>query len=215
MTEAEWLAATDPTPMLRHLLRVRDERKLRLFGCSCVRQVWSLLDDGESRRAVEVSEKFADGEVSKCDLDEAVRFSCDASERLETYCISSLPKEKLLIAENKWIAAEMAWKATVGWYEVVELSSCSVGFGTNVLELLRDIFGNPFRPITINPSWLTSTATALAQQMYDSRDFTAMPILADALQDAGCDSEDVLNHCRSEGVHIRGCFVVDLILGKG
>ncbi|HEV3436425.1 MAG TPA: hypothetical protein VG122_03635 [Gemmata sp.] len=80
--------------------------------------------------------------------------------------------------------------------------------------LIRDIFGNPFCPITIDPSWLTSTVVSLASQMYDSRDFSAMPILADALQDAGCDNEDVLNHCRVEGVHVRGCFVVDRLLGK-
>ena len=80
---------------------------------------------------------------------------------------------------------------------------------------LRDIFGNPFRPISFAPDWRTSTAFALAQQMYDSRDFGAMPILADALQDAGCDNEDVLSHSRDpKQVHVRGCWVVDLVLGK-
>jgi hypothetical protein len=80
--------------------------------------------------------------------------------------------------------------------------------------LLRDIFGNPFRPIAIDPSWLTSTVTALARQMYESRDFGPMPILADALQDSGCENSDVLTHCRGDGPHVRGCWVVDLILGK-
>ncbi|MBP3953754.1 hypothetical protein J8F10_00365 [Gemmata sp. G18] len=80
--------------------------------------------------------------------------------------------------------------------------------------LTRDIFGNPFRPVTFSPSWRTSTAVALASQMYESRDFGAMPILADALQDAGCDSADVLDHCRGPGPHVRGCWVVDLVLGK-
>src|SRR5262245_15784081 len=80
--------------------------------------------------------------------------------------------------------------------------------------LLRELFGNPFRPVTLDPSWLTSTVTALAQHMYDNRDFSAMPILADALQDAGCDSDDILNHCRQPGEHVRGCWVVDLVLGK-
>jgi len=79
-------------------------------------------------------------------------------------------------------------------------------------DFIRDIF--PFRPITIDPSWLTSTVLALARQMYDSRDSSAMPILADALQDAGCDNEQILNHCRQPGVHVRGCFVVDLLLNK-
>lgn len=81
-------------------------------------------------------------------------------------------------------------------------------------NIARDITGNPFRPAKFLPSWRTDTAVALAKQMYESRDFIAMPILADALQDAGCDSEDVLNHCRGDGPHVRGCWVVDLVLGK-
>jgi hypothetical protein len=80
---------------------------------------------------------------------------------------------------------------------------------------IRDIFGNPFRPATLDPAWRTSTVTALAAQVYESRDFGAMPILADALQDAGCDSADILDHCRGGGPHVRGCWVVDLVLGKG
>jgi hypothetical protein len=79
---------------------------------------------------------------------------------------------------------------------------------------VRDIFGNPFRPAAFSPEWRTDTAVSLARQMYDSRDFGSMPILADALQDAGCDNEDVLNHCRAGGVHVRGCWVVDLVLDK-
>jgi hypothetical protein len=83
------------------------------------------------------------------------------------------------------------------------------------VKLVRDIFGNPFRPVSFDSDWRTSTAVALAQQMYDSRDFSVMPILADALQDAGCGNEDVLGHCRAaDGVHVRGCWVVDLVLGK-
>jgi hypothetical protein len=81
-------------------------------------------------------------------------------------------------------------------------------------ELIRDIFGNPFRPVTFNANWRTDTAVALARGMYGSRDLGAVPILADALQDAGCDSEDVLDHCRGPGPHVRGCWVVDLVLGK-
>jgi hypothetical protein len=81
-------------------------------------------------------------------------------------------------------------------------------------DLLRDIFGNPFRPVAFAPEWRTDTAIALARTMYESREFSAMPILADALQDAGCDSDDVLSHCREPGDHVRGCWVVDLVLGR-
>jgi hypothetical protein len=106
-----------------------------------------------------------------------------------------------------------------------------------LVALVREIFGNPFRwplndatmpepgrdpqwrwlwlPLAFVPEWRTSTAVALAQQMYESRDFSTMPILADALQDAGCDNADILAHCRDENAtHVRGCWVLDLVLGK-
>ncbi len=86
--------------------------------------------------------------------------------------------------------------------------------GAVLARLLREIIANPFRPITVARSWLTSTVISLARLLYKSRDFSPMPILADALQDAGCDNEDILNHCRQPGEHVRGCWVVDLVLGK-
>lgn len=81
--------------------------------------------------------------------------------------------------------------------------------------ILRDIFGSLFRPVVLSSEWRTDTAVSLAREMYESRDFGAMPILADALQDAGCDSDDILSHCRdANATHVRGCWVVDLVLGK-
>ena len=83
------------------------------------------------------------------------------------------------------------------------------------IRLTHDIFGNPFRPVIFSPAWRTDTAVSLARTMYESREFGAMPILADAIQDAGCDNDDLLNHCRDANqVHVRGCWVVDLVLGK-
>jgi hypothetical protein len=81
-------------------------------------------------------------------------------------------------------------------------------------DLLREIYGNPFRPTTLNPSWITSTVLALAQGIYKENAFDRMPILADALMDADCDNDDILNHCRQPGEHVRGCWVIDLLLAK-
>ncbi|MBL8793030.1 MAG: hypothetical protein JNM56_03935 [Planctomycetia bacterium] len=81
-------------------------------------------------------------------------------------------------------------------------------------NLIRDLFGNPFRPVSVHPAWLTSTVTSLAQGIYDERTFDCLPILADALEDAGCDNADILNHCRQPGEHVRGCWVLDLLLAK-
>ena len=77
------------------------------------------------------------------------------------------------------------------------------------------MLGNPFRPVEVDSTWLTSDVLLLAGGIYDERAFDRMPILADALQDTGCANDDVLNHCRGDGPHVRGCWVVDLLLGKG
>jgi hypothetical protein len=73
---------------------------------------------------------------------------------------------------------------------------------------------NPFRPVAFDPAWRTSIAIGIASQMYDTRDFSTMPILADALQDAGCENDAILRHCREKATHVRGCWVVDLVLEK-
>jgi hypothetical protein len=81
-------------------------------------------------------------------------------------------------------------------------------------DLVREVIGNPFRPIAFDPRWRTSDVTQLAQAIYDERAFDRMPILADALMDAGCAADDLIGHCRWSGPHVRGCWVVDLILDK-
>jgi hypothetical protein len=84
----------------------------------------------------------------------------------------------------------------------------------HIPAITRDIFGNPFRPVAFDSAWRNSTAIGVASTMYDSHDFGEMPILADALQDAGCEHTDILSHCRGDGPHVRGCWVVDHVLGK-
>ncbi|MBA4065802.1 MAG: hypothetical protein C0501_19205 [Isosphaera sp.] len=80
---------------------------------------------------------------------------------------------------------------------------------------MRCVFGSTLSRVALDPAWRTDTAVSLARGMYEGRDFAAMPILADALQDAGCDTDGILAHCRDpHQVHVRGCWVVDLVLGK-
>ncbi|MFO0800999.1 MAG: hypothetical protein U0804_26330 [Gemmataceae bacterium] len=81
-------------------------------------------------------------------------------------------------------------------------------------DLLRDVFGSPFKPVNFTPAWRTEAVVGLARGMYESRNFGPMPVLADALEDAGCADADILAHCRGDGPHVRGCWVVDLVLGK-
>ena len=98
-----------------------------------------------------------------------------------------------------------------------EAASCERELGERIGQscLLRDIFGNPFRPVAIDPAWLTLKMTTRAQAIYADRAFERMPELADALQATGCGQEDILSHCRGPGPHVRGCWVLDVLLGKG
>jgi hypothetical protein len=105
--------------------------------------------------------------------------------------------------------------SSVPWRLPYWVTGATEGENAARCALVGDIFGNPFRPVAFSPSWRTDTAVSLARQMYESREFLLMPILADALQDAGCSHPDVLDHCHDPaGAHVRGCWVVDLVLGK-
>jgi hypothetical protein len=207
MTEAEWLAATDPTPMLAFLQTVATDRKLRLFGCACSRQVWDLLTEECFRDAIRVGERFADGQASRKEL-AAVKAMSGAA----------LEKNGLVgVTGPSYCAIGSAWSCTrsphaAAMYPLWVFTNHAERIGQ--VGLVRDIFGNPLRPVTLDPTWLTSTVLTLAEGIYADRAFDHLPILADALQDAGCDNADVLAHCREPGPHVRGCWVVDLVLGK-
>jgi hypothetical protein len=97
---------------------------------------------------------------------------------------------------------------------VLEAMRSIPGEQAALATLIRDIFGNPFRPVAFDPRWRTDDAVGLARGIYEDRAFDRLPLLADALMDAGCDSDDILSHCRGEGPHVRGCWIVDLVLGK-
>jgi hypothetical protein len=221
MTEAEWQWGPSARPLLNHLggrAPLPSERKLRLFACACVRRAWYLLTDERSRRAIETAELYADGQVTRRKLDGAGRAARRAEGRaaeaaghaaeLKLHWCAVLDQEHRLIFVTA--AVEGAIDALCG------PSATKVRREQKVqAALLRDVLGNPFRPVTFAPAWRTDTAVSLARQMYEARDFSALPILADALQDAGCNSEDALAHCRDpKQVHVRGCWVVDLVLGK-
>ena len=219
MTEREWLKSKSTAEMHPRCRRnrKRDLRKERLFACACCRRLWDRLTDPRSRAVVEAAEKYADGLIDKAALAaarvEAVRATREGSApapggsyspEAAAECLGNLEPYDVFFACTARVTFVVA----------------SYRIGTRKAEqalqarFLRDVFGNPFRPMVFAPEWRTDTAVALAQQMYDSREFGAMPILADALQDAGCDSESVLNHCRdAKQLHVRGCWVIDLVLG--
>lgn len=221
MTEAEWQSATDPTPMLEFLRGRASERKLRLLMVACARLLWGRVPPGEMREAVEAAERAADGVPWEDELtgycDRLYRMPVDAGRKTGQNWFKDQSSEELGV----YFTVLKTTGAGCGILTIIPRLATSTGgpfilplIGSLLPHLIRDIFGNPFRPVTFSPDWRTDSVLSLAKQMYDGREFSAMPILADALQDAGCDSEDVLDHCRGGGPHVRGCWVVDLVLGK-
>jgi hypothetical protein len=226
MTEAEWLTTTDPTSMVDFIQSRGSVRKLRLFFAACARLVWDYIPMDDARQAVEVAERYAADLASEDERDRAAKrlWALPAAGEMAGHyavAVSSGAAQDWLrnpavTGAFAFMCAQLAVhrQATTQTTSLAAWRAATGATGAKQPALLRDIFGNPFHPVTFAPEWRTGTAVSLAAQMYESRDFGAMPILADALQDAGCDSEDILNHCRGPGPHVRGCWVVDLVLGK-
>jgi hypothetical protein len=250
MTEEEWLAATDPRPMLAFLRDKVSDRKLRLFACACWRRTPELKSHPRLNEWIDAGERHAD--------DLTIR---DELVLLQRQLIQELADENH-ISPLSWRVGHLMWDDAYygAMFSLPPLigvggeSSPSYASPSDYCQLLRCVFGSPcprpvrnrfrwlksagmgllklaaghpsfrnapkpdepisLRTVSFDPAWHTSTTVALARGMYESRDFSAMPILADALQDAGCDSADILGHCRGPGPHARGCWVVDLVLGK-
>jgi len=215
MTEQEWNTTASIDDLRYFVFRNGAERKLRLFSCACCRRVWEQLSDERSKQAVTVAEKFADGLATDAELESVAL----AAEAVWTELDEGNVYPRPISAAAYNVAIPMGWWGGAPAFQAPEriIREAAADFNSECeaqRHLIRDIFGNPFRPVAFDPSWRTTTAVAIAKGMYDSRDFSAMPILADALQDAGCEHADILDHCRSPGPHVKGCWVVDLVLGK-
>jgi hypothetical protein len=224
MTEAEWLTCEDGRHLLNNPFETGrfpvSERKLRLAACASCRRVWERQTSPAAREfltaigleLLEAAERVADGCATAEDSARVNQMEWHPAVRPPLNflgCLFHLRRSRPLYQARSFVGAIVRREG--GSDEAVKAASRAEAAAQAVL--VRDVIGNPFRPVTFDPSWRTPTAITLAGQMYGSRDFSAMPILADALQDAGCDC-DVLDHCRGPGPHVRGCWVVDLVLGK-
>ena len=214
LTEELWLTCNQPVGMLKFIDDEVSVRKAQLFAVACLRRIWHLLPGPRSREAVEIRERYADGEATEGAFDnardlareEGVLFQPNHPSRFAGQAVSDEYLAGIVLDASDAIGWEK--KATdrpVTEWEPELVAQCG---------LVREIFGNPFRLVSLNQSWLTPTVKQLAQSMYDDRAFDRLPILADTLEDAGCDSADILNHCRQPGEHVRGCWIVDKILGN-
>ena len=227
-SEDEWMSSTELVVMLDFLSltqQKRSDRKWRLFACACCRRIWRLLIDDRCMRAVEVAERFADSGATEDDL-QAARDEANAAEvehvLLPHPVVSHLRFRAATFAAYR-VSGQAAYSASCYSQEAVEEAEGNANASEKLsqIHILRDIMGNPFNPVTIEPAWLTPAVTGLATAAYEERhlpsstlDNDRLRVLADALEDAGCDNTAILNHCRSGTQHVRGCFVIDLLLGK-
>ena len=237
MTEAEWLTSASPKAMLALLAGTSSPRKLRLFACACCRRVWRLLSDERSRRAVEANERFADHLAGEAELhmaqqdavhaaSEAWAATLAAREAAEqappTDVLTRIAHLREAEYDAKWAAA---WLGEAEPERTAALTAWAAGWHTGrakeqeeqcQADLVRDIF-NPFHPLAGAGSscpWPAGEVLGTALAIYHERRFAELPVLADLLQETGCDNADVLAHCRSGREHVRGCWVLDLLLGK-
>jgi hypothetical protein len=222
MTEAEWLACTDPWPMLDHVRQgLKDtlfeyahwmglwkqtprERKLRLFACASMRYVWDKLENA-TRNATEVAERYADGMATKKELALAG----------ESYGVPAVIQPTLMFAADAALSSAHEAARIIGTNNLDDPRRLAAL--ADLSGVAREIFGNPFRPVTVDTEWLAwngGTVVKLSQVIYDDRAFDRLPLLADALEDAGCADAAVLEHLRGPGPHFRGCYVIDALLGK-
>jgi hypothetical protein len=216
MTEDEWLTGEDIWEMLEFLQGKASDRQLRLFGCACVRLLWAL--EGEAvPPAVEVAELFADHLVGQSALRAgrvALRREMSALEEADA---GMRPMWALC-----WLATVAASDHDFGSV-VAQLNECSEVLilqddeWARIRDLLREVFGNPFRRKVPDPAWLVwngGIVVKLAQGIYEDRAFDRMTILADALEESGCPDQDLLTHCRQATGHVRGCWALDFLTAR-
>jgi len=232
MTEAEWFECAEPYSMMDVLEGKTGVRKARLFGVACCRRIWHLLLDHRGRHAVEVAEQFADGLARRRDLARAHAVAAEDSKHpdedkweVDAACVNWATEAAALAAtKDCWEAFDAAQYAAyvVGEFDTsIPREAAKAREKASQSQLLRCIFGNPFDPVTLDPSWQTSTVSKLAQATYEERilpggelDLTRLAVLADALEDAGCTAAAILTHLRGSNPHVRGCHVLDALLDK-
>lgn len=240
MTREEWNACNDPHVMTRFLSGKASDRKFMLFACGCCRANGTLMAHPRADAALTAVEDCADGLSNT----ERVFAVCDATPA-EGGVPNGLDWVKACLTDDGSFATMLTLidlrhvgrgvsrrgcadiarcvfgnrcrtaPRKSGWLEAAALGVVGLFAGHPGLTDPEANKDEPLPAPTADPTWPTSTVTAIAAGIYESRDFSSMPILADALQDTGCEDVAVLDHCRDDGVrHVRGCWVVDLVLGK-
>ncbi|MGH7224937.1 MAG: hypothetical protein ACRELF_17070 [Gemmataceae bacterium] len=233
MNESEWLACDDPRLLLTFMRGKASDRKYRLFMLNCCYHLRHLLVDKPYRRTVEIAEQFVDGSIDYSEL----AVARELAEHIAWWGSNEgtfgplwlagwyrdAHEGALAISSDPDAAAVLALATTMDNAQAAAEELCvpwALGLGANPVVMastLRDVFHAPYRGVVARAAWRMwqgGIVPKLAQAIYDERSFDRLPILADALEEAGCTDADILNHCRQPGEHVRGCWVVDLLLGK-
>jgi hypothetical protein len=247
MTEAEWLECTDPRQMLGFMHGKASVRKFRLFAVACCRRIESLvLKTQLGYRAVVAAERMADGLQISENLERLqARLYDEGFQWIDGYrqekinrvlyeaasaALHALQDGQVFLGNSPArffdsyglldVAEAAAW-AVAHWQRRNDRDPVKTSFyhreSAEQTWLARDVFGNPFCHIQVDPTWLRwrdRLIVHMAQTIYEDRRFQDLPILADALEEVGCTDREILAHCRGTREHVRGCWVVDLLLDK-
>jgi hypothetical protein len=232
LTEGEWQTATVPGELIGYLTgppRRGSDRKLTLLALALVSPIRSFIQDRRFADVLAVAERSTEGAAAQEEVVRAAtvggRVAAAAKKRwrqlYEAGRPAPTPEELRAVFADRlagafqyapWMMATSASGEVRSFVQAVGDSEPQER--ARQCGLVREIFGNPFRPVAVNPNWLTSSVVGLALGIHEGRAFDALPVLADALEEAGCAEAEILGHCRGPGPHVRGCWVVDLLLAK-
>jgi hypothetical protein len=216
MTEAEWVKCRDPDELLDYHSMKREQRRLRLLAVACARRMWlsvgEHLQDEVFTQLLDVVERYADGTADRAEFI-AIRKPFRKAVRDR----SGKQKECLEVAMSvlDCLTHDAMEGMTAAVANAREVARSKAREGGAQCELIRCIFGHPARPIVLDPAWLThndGAAVKLARVIYDGRRWEELPLLADALEEAGCADPTILDHLRGPGLHARGCRTLDAVL---
>jgi hypothetical protein len=225
MTEQEWLACDDVQALLWYLQRRTSERKLRCFAIACCWQLEAAQKIDELRKALAAAERYADGRIGESAVANWRRRVWlvlrakrhNAATRNTCRAVSHALWKAQYLHDTHWSLMELAAKRSTR-RTGPQMQEALQATRQELVPLLRDVIGNPFAELPkVDPAWLSwnnATVARLAQQIYDQRAFDRLPVLADALEEAGCSDPSILTHFRHPGPHVVGCWPLDLLLGK-
>lgn len=219
MTEEQWAVSADPAKVLEWLHKRASTRKARLYAVACFAHTWDLWRNSPDWKTIPTLERLADGKAIEADRktpEASLIAPVDSLEDLlSTECILHIP-DSILDSDFTCREAYCCVNQIVAEAKNAPTSyeGCEKDLRRELSELLRCIFGNPFRAVSFDARWRTLDVMGLAHAIYEDKVFDRMPILADSLMDADCEDKKIIAHCKDGLPHAKRCWVVDLILGK-